>query len=366
MAKYVYFDRNDWDNSLSLAKYAINISVADATGLSPYVVTYGREPRTALDVALRKPDSIPPNMENDFRDLVERVTLLDKIVKENSELTKFKMKEYYDKQSTEVKYKIGQLVLLQLQQNLSSGKLATQWDGPYRIIAALGHNFKLRRISDGEILPLPVHPYRLQPLYDRQLDPPVPPSRLPSTADVNQRPSSDSFMTTHAHNEAISAPPNTSSSAINAPPCAQPKDANAHLLVTAARRSSLSPIDESLNTQQKHHHTSPGADNRDQSAGTQSRLPRPGTNSNESTDRDVHSIPKARKTKTGLEYDIIHEDQINKHLGLYVPENKLTPTAKAYIDLNKDIIRVIRYRVKLKSIISPHMIILITGHLGSN
>ena len=81
-------------------------------------MTYGREPRTALDVALRKPDNIPPNMENDFRDLVERVTLLDKIVKENSELAKIKMKEYYDKQSTEVKYKMGQLVLLQLQLNL--------------------------------------------------------------------------------------------------------------------------------------------------------------------------------------------------------------------------------------------------------
>ena len=42
LAKYVNFDRSDWDNSLSLAKYAINISVADATGLLPYVVTCGR------------------------------------------------------------------------------------------------------------------------------------------------------------------------------------------------------------------------------------------------------------------------------------------------------------------------------------
>ena len=157
--------------SLSLAKYAINISLADATGLSPYVVTYGCKPRTALDVVLRKPDNIPHNMENYFRDLEERVTLLEKIVKENSELTKIKMKEYYDKQSTEVKYKIVQLVLLQLQQSLSSGKLVTQWDGPYRIIATLDHNFKLRRISDGLILPSPVHPNRLQPFYDRQLDP---------------------------------------------------------------------------------------------------------------------------------------------------------------------------------------------------
>ena len=99
LAKYVNFDRNDWANSFSLAKYAINISVTDATSLSPYVVTYELESITALDVALHKPDNIPPNMKNDFRDLVKGVTLLDKIVKENSELTKIKMKEYYDKNS---------------------------------------------------------------------------------------------------------------------------------------------------------------------------------------------------------------------------------------------------------------------------
>ena len=48
LAKYVNFDRNDWDNSLSLAKYAINISAAEATGLSPFVVTYGRSPEQQL------------------------------------------------------------------------------------------------------------------------------------------------------------------------------------------------------------------------------------------------------------------------------------------------------------------------------
>ena len=166
------------------------------------------------------------------------------------------------------------------------------------------------------------------------------------TADTNQRPSSDSFMTTHVHDEAISALPNTSSSAINAPPCTQPQDASAHLSVTAACRSSLSPTDESSNTLQKHHHSSPGADKRDQSAGTQLRLPRPDTNSNESTERDVHSILKARKTKNVLEYYIIYEDQVNKKLGLYVPENKLTPTERAYIDLNKDKIRVMSHQPK--------------------
>ena len=80
--------------------------------MSPYVVTYGQEPRTALDIALCKTENIPLNMENNFEDLIARVTLLDKKVKENSEYKKLKMKEYYVKHSTEVKYKISQLVQL--------------------------------------------------------------------------------------------------------------------------------------------------------------------------------------------------------------------------------------------------------------
>ena len=104
-------------------------------------------------------------MKNDFEDLIARVTFIDEIVKENSEYTKLKMKEYYDKHSTEVKYKVSQLVLLHLHQSLSSGELATRRDGQYRIVAREGPNFKLSRIFDGTILPLPVHPDRLQAFY---------------------------------------------------------------------------------------------------------------------------------------------------------------------------------------------------------
>ena len=61
------------------------------------------------------------------------------------------------------------------------------------------------------------------------------------------------------------------------------------------------------------------------------------------TARNVHSIPKARKTKNELEYYIIYEDQINKNVGEYVLENKLTQNEKAYINIHKDKIRVLRH-----------------------
>ena len=142
-------------------------------------------------------------MENDFEDLITRITLLDKIVKENSEHTKLKMKAYYDQNSTEFKYKVGHLVLLNAQHSISSGKLAIQWDGPYRIVAKDGPNFKLRRVSDGTILPLPVHPDRLQAFYDRKLEPPIPPSRLPSTAEADGLPFYDNLTATDAPGENV-------------------------------------------------------------------------------------------------------------------------------------------------------------------
>ena len=341
LAKYVNFERNDWDNSLSLAKYAINISVAEATGLSPYVVTYGREPRTALDIALRKPNNIPPNMENDFEDLIARVTLLDKIVKENSEYTKLKMKEYYDKHSTEVKYKVGQLVLLHLHQSLSTGKLATRWDGPYRIVAREGPNFKLRRISDGTILPLPVHPDRLQAFYDRQLEPPTPPSRLNRTAEADELSFNDNFIATDAPGTATCAPPNALPDAVNRSP-----------METGACASRNYQTDGASYLQSEQSHSSLEAGNGNQRTARQAQLPRPNTKCDDSTARNVHSIPKARKTKNGFEYYIIYEDQINKNIGEYVPENKLIQNEKAYIEMHKDKIRVMRHtpRININSL----------------
>ena len=97
LAKYVNFDRNNWDEMLCLAKFAINISVNESTGVSPYIIAFGREPKLALDIALRKPERIQRSMENELEDLINKITMLDKIVKDNVDYSKNNMKKYYDK-----------------------------------------------------------------------------------------------------------------------------------------------------------------------------------------------------------------------------------------------------------------------------
>ena len=89
------------------------------------------------------------------------------------------------------------------------------------------------------------------------------------------------------------------------------------------------------------------AGNCDQRTVNQHKLPRANMKCDDSADRNVHNILKARKTKEGLEYYIIYEDQINRSIGEYVPENKLTQTEKAYIELHKDKIRIMRHTPKI-------------------
>ena len=87
--------------------------------------------------------------------------------------------------------------------------------------------------------------------------------------------------------------------------------------------------------------------NCDQHTVRQAQLRRPNTKCDDSTARNVHSILKFRKTKNDLEYYIIYEDQINKNVGKYVPENMLSQNAKAYIEIHKDKIRVLRHTPRM-------------------
>ena len=114
LAKYVNLERSDWDEYLSLARHSINMSVTESTGVSPYLLVYGRELKLPLDIALKKPYKLSPNVETELEDIITKVTLLDKIVKDNIDAYKVKIKQNYDKKSTSLTHIIGQPVWLYL------------------------------------------------------------------------------------------------------------------------------------------------------------------------------------------------------------------------------------------------------------
>ncbi len=193
LAKYVNLERSNWDEYLVLARQAINMSINESTGVSPYLLVYGREIQLPLDIALKKPEKLLSNVETELEDIIFKVILLDKIVKDNIDNYKIKMKNYYDKTSSTYTYKIGQpvwLYLYQLPQHLT-GKLKTSWYGPYRIIGKEGFNFKLRKIDNGAVMPVAVHPDRLQPYIDRLIHPPIPPTPPPCSSEQDEKQLSD-------------------------------------------------------------------------------------------------------------------------------------------------------------------------------
>ena len=149
-------------------------------------------------------------------------------------------------------------------------------------------------------------------------------------------PFNDNFTATDAPGTATCAPPN-----------ALPDATNRSSMETGARTSRNDQTDGASYLQSEQSHSSLEAGNSNQRTVRQAQLPRPNTKCDDSTARNVHSIPKARKTKNGFEYYIIYEDQINKNIGEYVPENKLSQNEKAYIEVHKDKIRVMRHTPRI-------------------
>ena len=221
----------------------------------------------------------------------------------------------------------------------------------YRIVARESPNFKIRRIYDGTILPLHVHPEKLQAFYYRLLELPTPPCRLNRRAEADELPFNDSFTTTDVPGEAVYAPPNALPDAANRQ-C--PLNHNRSPMEIDACANRNHQADGAFYLQSEQSYSSLEAGNCDQRTVRQSQLLRPNTKCDDSTARNVHSIPKARKTNNGLEYYIIYEDQINKNVGEYVLENKLTQNEQVYIEMHKDKIHVLRH-TPIISINSLHL-----------
>ena len=342
LAKYINFEKDDWDEMLPMTKLAINISITESTGLSPYLINFGREPRIALDIALKKSDKIQRNMEDEIEELIEKVNYIDKIGKDNLEDSKIKMKRFYDKKSTAVNYKVGQLVWLYIAIMPMAAKFTTRWHGPYRVIGKKGEvNFKLRRVADGVILPLAVHLDRLQPFYERHILPPIPLIPIPPMSKENESLLNDCIMGNNSADEKRNDP-NTDLQSEQQNTTLQETD---QLQPQIDRPSEDTVINDGVLLQSARH-SNLGTSSRAESC-IPPQLPRPKMSDCE-IEREVHNIPKARKINNTVEYYIIYQDQVNKNIGEYVTENKLTNTEKNYIQQHKDNIRIMHHTPKVK------------------
>lgn len=128
---YVNPHQDDWDEWLSLAEYAYNNSVHEATGHTPFFLNYGRHPH--MPGAPKDSSSNFPAVET----FVKNVAKVVSEAKERLEAARQRAKRYADPKRKAVLYKVGDLVLLSTKniQMKTPGvnKLLPKYLGPFPV-----------------------------------------------------------------------------------------------------------------------------------------------------------------------------------------------------------------------------------------
>ena len=165
--------RNDWDELLPFACFALNASLNATTGTTPHLMLHGQQPLLAAHVAT----SIPAAPFSSH--LLDQFSALWDATSDTAARAQQRQRDYADRFRTDVQFQLGDLVLLNKAYrcpNRSVPKLAKHWDGPFPIIEKINSvTYRLR---------FPPKWSRLHPViwvgylkaYDGDEDLPPPPS----------------------------------------------------------------------------------------------------------------------------------------------------------------------------------------------
>lgn len=164
LAAYTSSDQKDWPWSLPSVLFAYNTSVNKSTKFSPFELIYGRQATLPLDIALSK-----PNSETQDKRLSKIKEWRDR-ASNNLKEAQLKMKTYFDKKRTDVKFKIGDKVMLHIPARKvgRTDKLDAKYHGPLtikRIISDVNYEVEGRLSSRKKYCDV-VHIERLKPYYE--------------------------------------------------------------------------------------------------------------------------------------------------------------------------------------------------------
>ena len=142
----------DWDDQLPSALLAYRISKQESTGVSPFELMYGREPKVAFDVRGEgeiesKPIGGPAQY---LAELKERHQHLKSLVVDRIEKAQEKQKRNYDSNYNTKKNKnfvVGEVVLLK---NFRARGLDEKYLGPYRIVSVIEEDCEIESIENGK------------------------------------------------------------------------------------------------------------------------------------------------------------------------------------------------------------------------
>uniref|UniRef100_A0A6V7KDU1 RNA-directed DNA polymerase n=1 Tax=Bracon brevicornis TaxID=1563983 RepID=A0A6V7KDU1_9HYME len=152
------FTTNDceWDEWVDLAMLSYNSSIHEGTKYTPHELVFGNPARLPSSEPLHELDQLP-TYDNYIEKLIDKLARIRKLAYDNLVDSKIKSKEYYDRKTNEISFRIGDDVFLQ--SGPKPGKLNDHYEGPFKILDVHNnHNVEIQYYNKTKV----VHADRLR------------------------------------------------------------------------------------------------------------------------------------------------------------------------------------------------------------
>ena len=161
--------QENWPEILPGIMMAYRSTPARSTQFSPYFLCFAKEMTTPIETQIN-PDltEVAPNYRDTLKSYIDNVRVARQIAHENILRNQQHMKQYYDRNSSPPKYKLGDIVWLHDPTTPVgfSRKLKPRWRGPYRI-SEIGPNatYKLRHYNTDLPTDTLINAQRIKPAF---------------------------------------------------------------------------------------------------------------------------------------------------------------------------------------------------------
>ena len=153
IACYTNDNHTDWDQFINPLCYAINTTVSETTGLSPFQIIFGQTPRSILEIQPSELELTLPTTSAYFNTLKDNLNRINEIVKEKLNETCLSI-EKRTNTNNQIEYEEGDLVLLN-NMHMRPGhshSFEPKRHGPYKIIEKRGNvNYVIQNLEDQSV-----------------------------------------------------------------------------------------------------------------------------------------------------------------------------------------------------------------------